>query len=170
MKKLLIGLRACDEAMKWANGKSWKKIFDTCYRGDWLLWLFYHTKTDSENDFALLAIAKGHCANTVRHLMTDERSLAAVDAAMNYNGDRELLKDAADGAYAAYTAVYTYAAFAAFAAANATAADSAATATDAAANAAVDAREKNRLDTANIVRKHIPIEKWDIPIDLKWND
>ena len=138
MKELLLKLDACIEARRWAGcltdkecvrenitnqvEKSWQEIFDTCPRGDWLLWLFYRTRTDSEQDFALLTIAKGHCANTVRHLMKDERSLKAVDAAMNYNGDRVALKSA-NAANAADAAAYAaYAADAADAAADADAA------------------------------------------------
>jgi len=167
MKKLLIWLNACDEAMEWADGKSWKEIFDTCNRGGWLLWLFCHTKTDSEEDFTLLTHAKGHCANTVRHLMKYERSLAAVDAAMNYNGDRKALKDAAVAAnYVAAANTYDVAAYAAASAADADDADAA----DAAYAAAADAREKNRMETADIVRKYIPIEKWNIAVDLGWDD
>ena len=110
MRELLLRLNACEPAIKWAEGKSWKEIFEQCPRGDWLLWLFRLTKDESENDFALLTIAKGYCANTVRHLMKDQRSLNAVNAAINYNGDRISLKTAAKAAYAAYTkakATYT---------------------------------------------------------------
>ena len=143
MKQLLIKLNACQPAKDWAQDKSWKEVFDTCHRGDWLLWLFYKTKTDSEQDFALLTIAKGHCANTVRHLMKDERSVAAVDAAIKYMGDRLILKNANANAYAAANAAY------------------------AAANAAyAAARKQNQLLTANIVRQFIPIEKWNIDINL----
>jgi len=192
MKELLLKLNACEPAIKWTEGKSWKEIFNQCPRGDWLLWLFYHTKNDSENDFALLTIAKGHCANTVRHLMKDQRSLDAVDAAINYNGDRIALKITADAAYAADAAAYAavnaaeaayYAAAAyaaaAYAAVNAAyyataayaAADAAYAAADAAANAAyaaADAKINNQKVTADIIRKYIPIENWHIDLDLKW--
>ena len=174
MKKLLLSLNACNEAVEWADGKSWKEFFETCHRGDWLLWLFYKTMNrESETDFALLTIAKGHCANTVRHLMKDVRSTDAVDAAINYSGDRGSLKDAANAANAAY------AAYAAYAAANAANADDAAyyAAATAAADAApyaapyaaaAGARKQNQLQTADIVRKCIPIEKWKIDTNLNW--
>jgi hypothetical protein len=177
MKELLISLNACDPAMGFARGKSWREIFETCHRGDWLLWLFSKTKSQSEEDFALLTIAKGHCANTVRHLMKDERSIKAVDASINYSGNRVDL-DAAAAAAAAYAAAYAdaYAADAASYAAAAAAADAyaaddayaAAAAADAYAAAYADAyaRKKNRKDTADIVRQYIPIEKWNIDINL----
>ena len=100
MKELLIKLKACEAAREWAGDKSWPEIFATCHRGDWLLWLFYHTAGDKR----LLTLAKGHCANTVRHLMKDERSVNAVDVAIRYgNGEatQEELRAASVAAYAA---------------------------------------------------------------------
>ena len=194
MKELLIKLNACADAREWAEGKSWKEIYDTCHRGDWLLWLFAKT---NPNDVQLLTLAKGHCANTVRHLMRDGRSIKAVDAAIAFGEGmmtREELKNAADTGNAAYVAAahaYT-AAYVAAAHAAAHAADAAAAAADdaadvgaaaAAARAAADdaraaaytaayaayaaADAKNQKETADIVRKYIPIEKWNIDIDLK---
>lgn len=75
MKQLLIKLNACNEAMEWAGDKTWEEIYRTCHRGDWLLWLFKQT---NPNDLRLLTLAKGHCANTVRHLMKDERSSSSI--------------------------------------------------------------------------------------------
>ena len=168
MRELLLRLNACEPAIKWAEGKSWKEIFEQCPRGDWLLWLFRLTKDESENDFALLTIAKGYCANTVRHLMKDQRSLNAVNAAINYNGDRISLKTAAKAAYAAaHAAADAYAAYAAYAAADAADAAAAFAAFAAYADAAA-AKINNQKLTADIVRKYIPIENWHIDLDLKW--
>ena len=206
MKQLLIKLNACEEVKIWANNKTWQEFYETCHRGDWLLWLFFKTMNDkSEEDFTLLTHAKGYCANTVRHLMKDERSIAAVDAAMNYCGDKTALKNAA---YAAYDAAKAYAAYAAYVAAYAAAYAAIVAANDAydaaydaaiAANAAYDAaydaaiaakaacnaayyaanvatddayvaynaaRNRNQLETASIIRRIIPIEKWNIDINL----
>ena len=146
MKQLLIKLNACNEAMEWAGDKTWEEIYRTCHRGDWLLWLFKQT---NPNDLRLLTLAKGHCANTVRHLMKDERSIKAVDAAIAYGEGRidiEELNNAATtadayaaadaAAYAAYaTDAYADAYAAAAAAAYATDAAAAAYATDAYADA-----------------------------------
>ena len=213
MKQLLIKLNACEEVKIWANNKTWQEFYETCHRGDWLLWLFFKTMNDkSEEDFTLLTHAKGYCANTVRHLMKDERSIAAVDAAMNYCGDKTALKNAA---YAAYDAAKAYAAYAAYVAAYAAyvaayaaayaaivaandaydaaydaaiaanaaydaayyaaiAAKAACNAAYYAANVATDdayvaynaARNRNQLETASIIRRIIPIEKWNIDINL----
>jgi hypothetical protein len=180
MKELLVHLKACEEAITWAGDKTWPEIFETCHRGDWLLWLFFNTMNhNNEEHFTLLTHAKGHCANTVRHLMADKRSIDAVDAAINYNGDRQALKQAAYAAAFAVDSAYAYAyaaadsaafadsaaadaADAAYAAAAAAFADSAAA--DSAYAAAADARASNQLSTANIVRQYIPIEKWNINI------
>jgi len=200
-KKLLVELNACKDAIEWAGDKSWQEIYNTCHRGDWLLWLFKRTNPD---DLQLLILAKGHCANTVRHLMKDERSIKAVDAAIAYGEgkiSREELDAAANAAaYVAYAASAAYAdaadaaaANAAFAAAYAYSAasaayDVAAAAAYAAASAAYDvaaaaayaaayvdaaaanaayaaydtAKKENQQLTADICRKYLPIEVWNI--------
>jgi hypothetical protein len=141
MKKLLIKLKACKEARDWADGKTWPELFETCHRGDWLLWLFAKT---NPNDLRKLTGAKAHCANTVRHFMKDDRSKLALDVAIKFSegsATREELDHAAAAAAAAYAyADDAYAAYAAAAAAyadDAYAAYAAADAADAAAYAAV---------------------------------
>ena len=187
MKNLLKKLNACVEAREWAADKTWQEVYETCHRGDWLLWLFKKVNPD---DLQLLTLAKGHCANTVRHLMKNERSVKAIDAVISF-GLGEITKeeldysaaaaDAADAAacaayaYAAAAdasaadAAYAYAAYAAAAAADADA-DAAYAATDAAYAAyaaadAADAKKQNEQQTADIVRKYISIEKFNIKIN-----
>jgi len=126
--ELLIKLNACNPAIDWAEGKSWEEVYNTCHRGDWLLWLYKKTNKDN---LRKLTLAKGLCANTVRHLMKDERSVAAVDAAIKYgNGEIGEKNLRAAAAYAA-----------------ATYADD-------------DAREANQKLTADIVRQTIPFNEW----------
>jgi hypothetical protein len=190
MKKLLIKLKACSEAREWAENKSWEEVYNTCHRGDWLLWLFKKTNPD---DLQLLTLAKGHCVNTVRHLMKDERSIKAVDVAITF-GEGKATREDADATYAAAYAAFaaasadadaaafaaaaatyaTYAATAAAAAADAAAAAYAATAAaDAAYAAAADAdadadaaayaaKKYNQQLTADICRMYLPIEIWNI--------
>jgi len=177
MKELLIKLNACVEAQIWAEGKTWKEIYKTCHRGDWLLWLF--KKTNPE-DLRRLTLAKGYCAKTAIHLMKDKRSIDAVKASIKFGKgliSESELKTATYAAAAADAAAYTatYAAAAADAAAAYTAAAYAAYAAyaaddDAAAYAAAayaataDAadREKNQQLTADICRKHLPFKIWNI--------
>lgn len=112
LKQLLIELDACSEAIKWAGDKTIEEVVEQCHRGDWLLWLAANV------DIGLkpLILAKGHCANTVRHLMKDERSIKAVDVAIAFGegrATRKKLDDAAADAHAAVAAVADAAAYAA---------------------------------------------------------
>ena len=191
--ELLIKLDACKKAKDWAQGKNFVEVYTTCERGDWLNWLF--AKTNPE-DVQLLTLVKGHQANTVRHLMTDERSIKAVDTAIAFGEGRatkEELSRAADEAEYAYfveandssascaaacaadyakaaCTAYSSAAEAAWAAAWAAciAADAGyAAAADAAAAAASDAgayaaEQANQKLTADIFRKYISIDKFNI--------
>ena len=152
MKELLKKLHACKEAREWAGDKTWEEIYTTCHRGDWLLWLFARANPE---DKLQLILAAAHCVNTVRNLMRDERSRKAIDIAIRYgegNATDGELADAADAASAAYEAYEAYAAYAA------DAADAAAYAAD----AADAAKKKNQKLTADIVRKYLPIEIWNI--------
>ncbi len=139
-KELLIKLDACEEAREWARDMPIEEIVSTCHRADWLLWLA--KKVDV--DLRLRTLAKGHCANTVRHLMKDERSLNAVDVAIAF-GEGKATREELDAAAAAAAD----AADAAYAAVAAAAAAAAADAANAAAYAA------NRQQAADICRQYI---------------
>jgi hypothetical protein len=160
-KELLIKLDACESAKEWAGDMPIEEIVSTCRRGDWLLWLAQKVDVD----LRLLTLAKGHCANTVRHLLKDDRSIKAVDVAIAFGegkATREELDAAASAAYAAADAAYA-AAYAAASAASAAAyaayaaADAAAYAAYAAADAAAYAAYAalNHKETADICRKYI---------------
>ena len=73
-------LTACDEAIEWAKNKTAKEAWDQCERGDWLLWWAKKENTDLRK----LTLAKARCAKTVIHLMKDQRSIDAVEAAEKY--------------------------------------------------------------------------------------
>lgn len=70
----------CPEVREWAGDKSIEEVVATCHRGDWLLCLAEKVGVEKR----LLVLAAGLCANTVRHLMRDERSLKGVDVAIAY--------------------------------------------------------------------------------------
>ena len=145
-KELLIELKACDEAIKWAGNKSWPEVYDQCKRGDWLLWLF---KKTNQCDLRLLTLAKGKCAETIIHLMQDQRSKVAVKAAIDFgngviNEDELTYASVYASAYATYAAASAYAYAASYAAGG------------------DYARKQNELLTANIVREVIAIEKFNI--------
>ena len=177
MKDILKKLNACEESIDWVKDRTIEQAINECERGDWMLWLFNKLFPD---DLQLLTLAKGHCANTVRHLMTDERSIKAVDTAIAF-GDgratREELDAAASAASAAFASAsaafaafaystsaystYAAAAYAAFASASYAASAYAASAYStyaAAAYAAADdddAKKNNQKQTADICRKYL---------------
>jgi len=165
-KDLMKKYNACNAAIEWAEEKTVQEAWDKCERGDWMLWIYKKLYPDNLKE---LTLAKAYCANTVRHLMKDERSINAVDIAIKFgndNANREELRAAAYAAYAAASASHAayavdaaadaaaYAAYAADAAA-AYAADAAAYAAYAAASA--DALKDNRKKTADICRKYLTI-------------
>ena len=150
-KQLLIELNACEDAQEWAADKTIEEAVNTCQRGDWMLWLAKKVNVGIRP----LTHAKGKCANTVRHLMKDERSIKAVDAAIDFgNGlieENELRTAAYAAAAADAAAAAAYAAYA-----DAYAAAAAYAAAYSAAYAA--ARIKNQLLTADICREIIGAE------------
>ena len=164
---ILKELNPCEDGYKFAKSKnSLLDAWETCERGDWLLWFAQRLGCPLK----LLTLTKGLCAKTVMHLMQDKRSRQAVKVAIDFgngNASREELFAAAYAAHAAanaaaakatdHTAEYEYAAKAAYAAAaDCTADDAAAYAGYAAYTAAdyIDAEKKaNQLKTANICRE-----------------
>jgi hypothetical protein len=183
---ILKELDACEEAIKWCAENKFKTIeeaWEKCERGDWMLWLYRRLYPDNLRE---LTLAKGYCANTVRHLMRDERSINAVDAAIAF-GEGKISKvelraaaaaasaaaaaDAADAAYAAdyaaaataadYAAATTDAAYAADYAAYAAsdAADAAYAASAAADGAYAAAKKLNQKLTADICRQYLKLKE-----------
>lgn len=134
-KELLNKLNACSDAKEWAKGMTIEEVVATCHRGDWLLWLAKRIDIGLQP----LTLAKAHCANTVRHLMTDERSKNAIDVAIKFGEGNATIEELDAAAYAA-AAAYTAAAYAA--------------AYDAAADAAA-AKKQNQQLTADICRQYI---------------
>ena len=164
-------LSPCKEAIAFCRQfKTYKEAWQNCERGDWMLWLAARLKVDERKLF----LASGKCAETVIHLMKDQRSRDGVQAAIDYgNGliNKNQLENAAYAAASAADAAYA-AAYAAYAADAADAAAYAASAADAAyaafaaaayaAYAAYDAasaatsaaaKKNNQLLTANICRE-----------------
>ncbi len=150
LHQYLQSVEACEPAVEWAGNKTIDEVVATYHRGDWLLWLA------KKCDIGLqpLTLAKGHCANTVRYLMNDERSIKAVDIAIAF-GEGKATRQELDAASAAAAAAAYDAAAASAAYAAAAAADYAAVAyADYAAVTYAD-YAANRLQTADICRKYI---------------
>ena len=171
LKKFLEKNQACSRGFNFAKDLTLEQFLNTCDQGDWILWLFVRINPSSLRE---LTLAKAHCANTVRHLMKDERSIKAIDVAIAFGegkATREELDDAGVAAFAAYLApsaasaasaaadAAAYAAALAYLAPSATGAGAAAYAASA-ARAGV-ARKDNQKLTADICRKYLPIEIWN---------
>jgi hypothetical protein len=77
----LIELDACKDACDWVEDRTIEQAWNECERGGWMLWFYNQSFPEKTKE---LAIAKAHYANTVRHLMLDERSTRAVDSAIEY--------------------------------------------------------------------------------------
>ena len=165
MKYEISKYNPCVSALQFrARFTTFKEAWETCPRGDWMLWIAQKLNVDIK----ILTLAKVECAKTIIHLMKDERSLNALEVAEIFAlTDEVTLEDLraayAAAAYAAYAADADAAAYAADAdaaaaaadaadaAAAAYAADAAAYAADAAADAAT--KTKNQKQTAKICRK-----------------
>ena len=135
LKEFLEKNRACKNCFDFAKDLTLEQFLNTCERGDWILWLFARMNPDCLRE---LTLVKAHCANTVRHLMKDARSLKAVDVAIAFGegrATRKELDDAADAAFAVADADAAYATAA--------------------------SRAVARKQIADICRKYLPIEIWN---------
>ena len=165
LKELLIQFDACTQTREWVGNKTIEEVVKECHRGDWLLYLAKLIKLPERK----IISCAGHCVNTVRNLMKDERTIKLLDMCMKFEDESisfeelEVARDAAlDAAIADAAALARAAAsccvdvYAARAAA-AYAADACAIADDLAdaAYTAADAHKENQLQTANIVRERI---------------
>ena len=99
--EIIAKLNPCYEGAEYLRKyKTLETAWKHCPRGDWMLWLAAKVKVPIKT----LTLAKGLCANTARHLMKDERSIAAVDAALSFGRGEITEKEPAAAAYAAYAA------------------------------------------------------------------
>ena len=178
---LLYQLRACSEAIKWAQGKDPQTFWDTCPRADWLLWLVGRM-VDKEGwptrkevvlvacdcaEEALSAIPAGEnrpkdAIETARRCARGEATIDEVRSAAAYAED--YAAEASDAAAAAYADDYAadaaadasaYASAAVYHAAYAACSAADYSAAVCAAFSASAGVPQNRL--LEIVRKRIPI-------------
>ena len=165
---------ACNKAIECLTytGYDLEAAWYKCDRGEWLGWLVDKIGIDPRTRVLCAAL----CANEVRHLMRDQRSIDAVDVALKYgrgNATDEELYDANDAAYlaaahsdaiGAYSAANCAAYAANFAAAvldadaNATNTANAACSTINADSAADSDSSYTTLKTAEIFRANIDFE------------
>jgi hypothetical protein len=117
--------RACKEGKKWALAScvSMKEVWEKA-KPAWLLWVATRPSVLTDKELRLFAV---FAARQVQHLMTDPRSIEAINVAEKYAQGKaahdELVaaRAAADAAYAADAAARAAARAAAYAAADAAA-------------------------------------------------
>ncbi len=80
-KDELEKLDACSDAVGWVGNMDLSESWQKCERGDWMLW--YLKKTEVV-DLRKLTLIKVECAVLVKHLMTDDRSLKALEVARSF--------------------------------------------------------------------------------------
>jgi hypothetical protein len=187
MKPAINQFDPCKEGLEFYNKfNSFKEAWETCPRGDWMLWIAFKLNVSLQT----ITLTKALCANTVRHLIKNKRSKYVILIALKFGRGKatkleltcaanDAAADAATDTYAAAAAATdTYvataadaadaAAYAAYAAAAAAYAAYAAAAYAAAAyaanaaNAAFIAKKANQLQTANICRKYLTKELFKI--------
>lgn len=154
LKELLVKFNFSYSLEKWVGDKTIEEVVKECHRGDWLLWLAKRLKLPERK---LIACA-GHCANTVKHLMKDKKSIKLVKLCMNFEDERISFKKLENAREAASYYNYHSSNFTAVAEAIAyTYSDANFTSyvnTLVYADDAV-ARKENQLQTANIVRERL---------------
>lgn len=179
LRELLKEFNASEFAIILSGNKTIEQVVSECNRGDWLLWIASKLELPERK---LIACA-GHCVNTVRDLMIDERSIKCVDLCMKFEDEsisyeelkkvREDADDAADDAcaardatrdaddYATFSAAADYAAEAAAAAAGV--ADAALYTTEAASSrAASEAVADYAAEAAAVARKENELQTANI--------
>jgi len=160
---LLTRLGACSDAVAWARTQpDAETAWDTCDRGDWMLWLAGRLAGEPGSDARRpLVLAACECARLALPYVKEGelRPMRAIEAAEDWarGGATTLaqVRSAAEADYAAYT-VAAYAAASAASAAYVAAAAAADAAYAAYVAAAAAARSSTLNACADIVRKHYP--------------
>ena len=162
-KKLLKSFFPCQECLVWYHGQDSQEAWQTCERGDWMLWVAARLGVDRK----LIVLAACDCAETALHFVDplEIRPKEAVATARRWcqgaytsQQVRQAAADATAAAYAADAAAYAADAVAADDAdtADAYAADAATYAADAyAADAYAAAAIQSGRAIASLVRERI---------------
>jgi len=141
-RKILLKLGATCEGFEWAADKPLQEAWETCHRGDWMLWAAEKVSVDRK----LLVAAACDCAElALPYVPSDEdRPRIAIETARKWLRGEATLEEVRAAAYAssAYDAAYAAYAYAAYA-------DSAAAYAAASDFAYAAARKKIRLKILN---------------------
>jgi len=144
---------ACDPALDWYSTQpDFETAWQNCHRGDWMAWLAEQLGVEKR----LLVLTGGRCAETVIHMMGDERSVSAVRVAIQYGegkvSEAELINAASAAEAAAWEAWLAAEAAAAWSAARSAWSAAEAAKAARAAWSAEAAEAENQLKTADICR------------------
>jgi len=154
-KKLLTSLGACEDATEWAKGKDLKTVWETCERGDWLLWLIGNM-IDKPNwpTRQQLVLAACACAETsLKYVPEGElRPKQAIAAARRWANGQSSIEEVQTAARAAAVEASRAARAAAWAA------EATAVAAEAAWAAAEAAEATAFKGCADLVRREIKLE------------
>jgi len=101
---LLAKLGACSEARHEAEGKSMRRVWDSCERGDWLLWLSAKLRIDRK----LIVLAACDCARTALRFVPagETRPREAIETAEAWCRGEATINQVRDAAHAAYAAAH----------------------------------------------------------------
>lgn len=100
-QEYLSNLDACSEAREWVGDRTFSQAWNECERADWMCWIIQYSGQFDRKTVVLLAATM---ANTVRHLMKDQRSIDAVDTAIRYGRGEAAEEDLSNAALAAEAA------------------------------------------------------------------
>jgi hypothetical protein len=78
--EVLENFNACSKAIKWAGHKTTRDAWETCHRGDWMLWIASKLGVDKRK----LYLCNAEIAYQIIDLMDDKRSVNAVRVAYLY--------------------------------------------------------------------------------------
>lgn len=159
---LLDRINACSEAITWADGKSLRRVWKTCGRGDWMLWLCGRM-SGKEGWPTRQAVVLVACLCAERALPLwekkypkDKRPHVAIETARRWAQGKATITEVRSAADAAFAAAASASADAAADAA-AFAADAATAAAIASDAAARSARRASLKDSADLCRKHLNV-------------
>ena len=100
----IMQFNPCKESVKFRkNYPDFQSAWADCHRGDWMLWIAKRLNVD----LLKLTTAKALCANTVRHLMKDERNINTIDVAIKFGKGEASIEELNNAAYDAYLTTYT---------------------------------------------------------------
>jgi len=145
LKRLLVKLGACSEAVKWTNGKELAEAWANCERADWMLWLVGHMAGQEGwptlQQIVLVACRFAEDALPIfeKKYPDDERPRQAIEVTRLWCEGKATIKEVRKVRSAAYASAY------------------AAAAADAAAVAHAAVRDKKQKEYADIIRQELVI-------------